>query len=82
VLAVNGADERMQYGGEDRELGERLFNFGLKSKQIRHRAILLHLDHARGYMTKESLERNQAIREHTRRAGSMWTPYGIKQTKA
>jgi GT2 family glycosyltransferase len=82
VLAVNGADERMEYGGEDRELGERLFNYGIKSKQIRHRAILLHLDHARGYRTKESLERNRAIRKETRRAKSVWTPYGIKQAKA
>ncbi len=77
VLAVNGGDERMQYGGQDRELGERLFNYGLKSKQIRHRAILLHLDHARGYKTKESLDRNRAIRQHTRKAKLVWTPYGI-----
>lgn len=80
VLAVNGADERMQYGGEDRELGERLFNYGLKSKQIRHRAILLHLDHARGYVTRESLNHNQSIREQTRRVKSVWTPYGIKRS--
>ena len=30
ILEVNGFDERMQYGGEDRELGERLMNFGIK----------------------------------------------------
>ena len=30
ILSVNGFDERMQYGGQDRELGERLFNYGIK----------------------------------------------------
>ncbi|MBA3985830.1 MAG: glycosyltransferase family 2 protein, partial [Flavobacteriales bacterium] len=44
ILEVNGFDERMQYGGEDRELGERLFNLGLKAKQLRYSAICVHLD--------------------------------------
>ena len=48
IMAINGFDERMQYGGQDRELGERLFNNGLKSKQIRYSAICVHLDHPRG----------------------------------
>jgi hypothetical protein len=26
----------MKYGGEDRELGERLINFGIRPKQIRY----------------------------------------------
>jgi glycosyltransferase involved in cell wall biosynthesis len=38
IVGVNGFDERMGYGGEDRELGERLVNFGVRPKQIRHRA--------------------------------------------
>ena len=43
ILAVNGFDERMEYGGEDRELGERLINYGVAFKQIRYSAICLHL---------------------------------------
>lgn len=82
VLAVNGGDERMQYGGQDRELGERLFNFGIKSKQLRHRAILLHLDHARGYKTKESMDKNRRIRAHTRKYKVVRTPYGIEDLEA
>ena len=42
LIAINGYDERMQYGGPDRELGERLENRGIKGKQIRHRALCLH----------------------------------------
>lgn len=77
LLAVNGYDERMKYGGPDRELGERLNNFGVRGKQIRHRAVCVHLDHARGYKTRESIERNLAIRAETRRRRLVVTPYGI-----
>ncbi|MGB5981870.1 MAG: glycosyltransferase family 2 protein [Nonlabens sp.] len=77
LLAVNGFDERMQYGGQDRELGERLFNKGLKSKQIRYSAICLHLDHSRGYKNEESLNKNKAIRKYTKKENSDFTPYGI-----
>jgi hypothetical protein len=52
----------MQYGGLDREFGERLFNVGLLSKQIRYSAICLHLDHSRGYSSPEIWEKNNAIR--------------------
>lgn len=79
LLSINGYDERMQYGGPDRELGERLENFGLKSKQIRHKAIVLHLDHARGYKTKESLEKNLAIRKEVKEQNKKWTEYGIEK---
>lgn len=78
ILAVAGFDERMQYGGEDREMGERLFNMGIRSKQIRYSAIVLHLDHKRPYVNKEALERNKAIRRETKRGRVVVTPYGIK----
>ncbi|MBT1701656.1 glycosyltransferase family 2 protein [Chryseosolibacter indicus] len=79
ILAVKGYDERMKYGGSDREIGERLTNYGVKGKQIRHRAIVLHLDHERGYKTKESIEANLAIRKNTRKNNITETPFGIKQ---
>lgn len=77
ILAVNGYDERMKYGGSDREIGERLVNLGIRGKQIRHRAIVLHLDHPRDYKTRESLEKNQLIRKNTRSSKVKWTPFGI-----
>ena len=82
LIAINGYDERMQYGGPDRELGERLVNNGIKTKQIRYKAICLHLDHARGYKTKESLERNLAIRANTKKQNLTWTDYGIKKSNS
>ncbi len=77
ILNVNGFDERMQYGGQDRELGERLFNFGLKSKQLRYSAVCVHLDHKRGYKTPESIAKNMAIRKETRNQKQVWSHYGI-----
>jgi glycosyltransferase involved in cell wall biosynthesis len=77
ILAINGFDERMQYGGQDRELGERLTNLGIKSKQIRYNAVVLHLDHPRGYKNQQSIEKNLAIRRQTRDQKKKWTPYGI-----
>ena len=79
IFAANGFDERMQYGGEDRELGERLFNKGIKSKQVRYSAICLHLDHARGYVTQEMRDKNKAIREVTKREKVTVTPFGIEK---
>ena len=80
LLAINGYDERMKYGGPDRELGERLENHGIRGKQIRHRAICVHLDHARGYKTQESIQANLAIRAETRSNKVVWTPHGIEKT--
>jgi glycosyltransferase involved in cell wall biosynthesis len=79
ILAVNGFDERMQYGGEDREMGERLMNYGIKPLQIRYSTVTLHLDHERGYVKKEMFVKNKAIRRQTKKNKSVWTPYGIQK---
>ena len=77
ILAVNGFDERMQYGGEDRELGERLVNFGIKPVKIRYSAICLHLDHARGYVKQEMIDKNLKIRATTKSENIKRTAFGI-----
>lgn len=77
VIRVNGHNETMQYGGEDREMGLRLLNLGLQAKQLRHRAVLIHLDHARGYVNQEALDKNLAIRQSTISSKATWSPDGI-----
>ena len=77
VLAVNGFDERMQYGGQDREFGERLVNLGLSTRQVRYRCSCVHLDHGRGYASPESIARNRQIRRETRDQRITRTAYGI-----
>ena len=79
ILKVNGFDERMQYGGQDRELGERLFNAGIKSKQLRYSAVVVHLDHKRGYKNQESIDKNRAIRDRVKTEKLCFTPFGIVQ---
>ena len=77
IIDVNGFNEEMQYGGQDRELGERLVNTGIKGKQIRYSAICVHLEHNRGYKTSESIQKNERIRAETRRLKKVWTEFGI-----
>ncbi|RXG16139.1 glycosyltransferase involved in cell wall biosynthesis [Leeuwenhoekiella aestuarii] len=79
IFAINGFDERMQYGGEDREMGERLVNYGIKGKQIRYSAICLHLEHARGYVNEKALAINNAIRSATKTNKTVKSPFGIKR---
>lgn len=77
IIAINGFDERMQYGGQDRELGERMVNYGIKPIQIRYSTLCLHLDHPRGYATKESINKNKKIRKETKKLNKNWTESGI-----
>ena len=79
ILAANGFDERMGYGGQDREFGERLENAGVRGRGIRYRALCVHLDHGRGYADVDTIHRNKAIRRRTRSRGISRTPFGIEQ---
>jgi glycosyltransferase involved in cell wall biosynthesis len=79
ILAVNGFDERMQYGGLDREMGERMENKGIKGKQIRYSSICLHLDHKRGYEAPEIWAKNKAIRDEVKSKKLTWTDFGINK---
>ena len=77
LVAAGGFDERMRYGGEDRELGERLENAGIVGKQIRYSAVCVHLDHARGYVNQADLQRNREIRDQTQKLRRTMTEYGL-----
>jgi glycosyltransferase involved in cell wall biosynthesis len=77
IKACNGFNEDMQYGGLDRELGERLVNYGLKGKQVRYSVNCLHLDHPRAYDNPETWKKNYAIRNEVKRTGRYWANNGI-----
>ncbi|NRA27723.1 MAG: glycosyltransferase [Opitutales bacterium] len=81
ILAVNGHDERMQYGGQDVEMGYRLRHRGLRPIRVRYRALVLHLDHARGYANEDSIAKNRAIRQKTLETQSKWTAHGILKSE-
>lgn len=79
LLRVNGFDERMAWGGLDRELGVRLVNAGVKPKHVRYNAIVIHLDHGRGYRDPEMVRQNKALRVRNDKQGVSYTPCGIEQ---
>jgi len=79
ILAVNGFDETMAYGGEDREFGVRLINLGIKPKHVRYNAIVLHLDHPRGYVEPMVVQNNKAHRLSVEKQGIVRTEHGIEQ---
>ena len=79
VVAVNGFDMDMGYGGLDRALGERLLNLGLRGRQIRHRAPCLHLWHPRPYRSPEVVAANRAIRSRIRTHGEVRARLGIAE---
>ena len=81
ILRANGFDERMKDGDIDRELGERMHNAGIRTKQIRHQAICLQLDQTReqGGVDSEARRCSRKIRLDTQRHRFTWTPHGILQ---
>ncbi|WP_299595093.1 glycosyltransferase family 2 protein [uncultured Microbulbifer sp.] len=79
ILKVNGFDERMAWGGLDREFGVRLENAGIKPRHVRFDAICIHLDHPRGYADPEIVARNKALRVRVAKEGIVETPRGIRQ---
>ncbi|MSR22153.1 MAG: glycosyltransferase [Gemmatimonadetes bacterium] len=62
LLDANGFDMDMAYGGEDRALGERLANAGVRGVQARHRLPVVHLEHDRPYADPAAIARNREIR--------------------
>lgn len=77
LIAVNGFDESMKYGGEDKELGVRLTNSGVRGQHLRYTASVVHLDHPRGYADPVAIRANKARVREARRSNKTWTPDGI-----
>ncbi|MDG1984525.1 MAG: hypothetical protein P8M11_08160, partial [Planctomycetota bacterium] len=76
LLAVGGMDERLASGGQDRELGVRLQNHGIKPRHVRFDAVCLHLDHARGYRTEAMVREVREHRQRIEREGTAYTAHG------
>lgn len=79
LIKVNGFDETMYYGGEDKELGARLLNAGVKGQFLRYSAPLLHMEHARGYVDPQIVASNRAKILDTRRRSATWADTGLAQ---
>ena len=79
IIRVNGFNEEMKYGGLDREIGERMVHAGVQTKQVRHRAVCVHLHHQRSYATSQSWSHNNSIRTATAQNQRQWTEKGLDQ---
>lgn len=79
ILRVNGFDEQMPYGGQDREFGVRLANAGVKPVHVRYDAIVIHLDHPRGYRDPAKVEANRRHRLRVQHERRTRTEHGIAQ---
>jgi glycosyltransferase involved in cell wall biosynthesis len=77
ILAVDGFDMEMGYGGLDRAVGYRLVNLGVRGKQVRHRAVCVHLHHERPYRSEEVVRRNRAMLASIRRTGEVRAVRGL-----
>lgn len=80
IFRVNGFDLDLGYGGEDRIFGERLRNSGVHGVQIRHRALLLHLDHGRPYRDPEQVRRQKALRRSLQGGDVIRASQGLEET--
>jgi len=79
IIAANGFDMDMGYGGEDRALGERLINAGVDARQVRHRTPCLHLFHERPYVDSARWNLNHEIRHRIRQNGETSARIGIAE---
>jgi len=73
LVAVNGHEMTMGYGGQDEEIGTRLINLGVKPRRVRFEAMTVHLDHDRPWRDENVIASNMAIRREvlsTRRTRS------------
>jgi glycosyltransferase involved in cell wall biosynthesis len=75
LLSVNGFDERMQYVGEDCEMGDRLKNAGVKVRRVRYTAVCIHLFPILG--NAEPSTSNLSIKQETKRDKKRYTKFGI-----
>ena len=78
MLAVNGFDESMSWGGGDKEFGIRLANNGVRGRQLRFTTPVVHLDHKRGYRDAAAVARQRAMIAEARQTGKTWTEQGIR----
>lgn len=79
ILAVNGFEGEMGYGGLDQALGYRLQNAGVKGMQARHRAVVMHLHHDRPYRDPEVVRKNREIVFRIRSHGETRARRGIAE---
>jgi len=81
ILAVNGFDETHTYGSDDKELGVRMTNNGVKSRRLKYSLVCLHLSHSRAYASPDRVAENKRKLQQIRAERVIWTPHGIDRAR-
>ncbi|MCH2183029.1 MAG: glycosyltransferase [Mariniblastus sp.] len=82
LLEVNGFDEDFPgYGSEDRDIGVRMKNFGIKSRYLKYSLMQLHLDHPKTHFDAEVSRRNREVFRRRKWDGTTRIPFGIEKRK-
>jgi cellulose synthase/poly-beta-1,6-N-acetylglucosamine synthase-like glycosyltransferase len=71
LVKVGEFDESLVYEGEDRNLGIRLNNLGIKGRCYKYSLVCLHLDHQRSYVDKEKVIKNKAYNKKIKKNRSI-----------
>ena len=80
LVEINGFNEDLKWGHEDKEIGIRLKNLGLKLKQVRYSAANFHLYHSRPYADQDlRLEQNLYCRS-VRKSGQFACSNGLTKS--
>lgn len=79
IVAVNGFDMDMGYGGQDAALGDRLENLGVRPLRIRYRALAVHLEHERPWRDPGMMRSIAAERMRVRRSGITRAARGLEE---
>ena len=69
LIRVNGFDEAWTgYGSEDRDIGFRLKNLGVKFRHLKHSFVQFHLAHPRPYQCVEEVAHNRSVMRSRQRS--------------
>jgi glycosyltransferase involved in cell wall biosynthesis len=79
ILRVNGFDEDIAYGVDDKDLGVRLINAGVASRRLKYALVYLHLEHERSYAHAETIQRNKILVRQRRRQRVTWIDSGLQR---
>lgn len=82
ILKVNGFDESITYGVDDKDLAIRLMNAGVQSRRLKYSLVYVHLEHQRAYADRAAIERNRRLVVRRRQERVTWIDLGIDKSRA
>lgn len=77
ILAVNGFDSSFTYGSDDKELGVRLTNKGVRSRRLRYSLVCIHQSHPRNYSSPSQILANRRKLQRIKRQRIVWVDHGL-----